>query len=690
MAVRVDFNNLWSRIDRVFRGRYEYRGRLGSGGMGLVFLVQATDLGGRLYALKVIDKHSPENSGIDVYAEIQILKALRHPGIVSIFEAMEDERYVFIIQDFIQGRTLAELRDDTSLKGMVDEEVVRLWMIDVADALAYIHSMNIVHRDIKPGNIMIDSDGSARLIDFGIARRISTLSNSSSGTTVGSAPYSPLERLEGYGDNIQTDIYAYGTTFYSLLRHRIPSVSGREINTLLTSKQSVKPYYMTAYRTMMDDVDQIRDAGIRELIRDCIDVDPRRRVSDFNTVRYRLRSIDQVSQTHEEKKSEYTRKRRLLSAVLIIGILLAGLGIVQMKRDHDHRYDRIIASADEAYAAADYALSEQAAIRAIEFDPNDVIGYITKYKAQTASAYELNDDSAYRRIISDVANDTRELPALEDDLYTATYLANAYFETGDYENAISTLSKRDDLGDDQQLLLGHALYLNGESDRASECLGNMSGDVPQKYYLEGLIAEESDPDDAIGYYQQVLESYNNGAGFSDLSRKALSQIVQIYMNSQDYEQAIDAINDATGRNAALGESLKISYMLMDCYYQSGDFSKAVSQADVLLERSQQSDVYAIKTVSLINLGSYDEALNAITAWEDAYTDDPRPHIRRVQIYDRIASTSESDADRRRTYPDFIRAYEEEERWLRSHDEINEEFLSLEAPYREAVEILEDL
>lgn len=71
MAERVDYNDLWKRINWIFQGRYEYRQKLGSGGMGLVFLVQATDLGRKMYALKVIDKKSPENRNIDLYAEIR-------------------------------------------------------------------------------------------------------------------------------------------------------------------------------------------------------------------------------------------------------------------------------------------------------------------------------------------------------------------------------------------------------------------------------------------------------------------------------------------------------------------------------------------------------------------------------------------------------------------------------------------
>ena len=682
--------NLIRRIEGVFQGRYEFQGRLGSGGMGLVFLVQARDLGRKRYALKVVDKSSPENLGVDVYTEISILKELRHPNIVGIYEALEDERFVYIVQEFVDGKSLAELRDDPRSYAAINEETVRLWMLDVADALAYLHSMGIVHRDIKPGNIMIDSDGMAKLIDFGIARRVSTLSRKKRASTVGSAPYSPLERLQGQADGFHTDIYAYGTTFYSLLRRKVPSVSGRDINTLRTGNQSIEPYYMNAYRSMMGDLENIRDEGVREVIRSCINIDPAARVKDFNTIRYRLRSMDEVQKEHSFRSREYVKQRNLLIAVLLTGILLAGLGIVQMKRDHTARYEEIIQSADEAYDTADYAAAAEYADKAIRFDPNNEAGYITKYKVMTGAAYEGNDDSKYREIITAVENDTAEYPPLADDLYTATYLANAYFETGDYAKAVSTLEKIEDPGDDQLMLLGHSYFMNGQGSNAMACLEKMGINTPQRYYLEGLITQDTDYAKAVEYYGRVLVSDAADSGLGDLRRKALSQIAQIYINRGEYDLAIERINRETEKNIALKDSMKLNQMLMDCDYQSGNYSSAAAQADEVLGKFSSAGAYAVKTSSLINLGDYSGALDTIEAWKSAFSGDERPHVQRALIYNRIAGAATTDAERKRTYPDFIRAYEEERDWLEAHGAMNAEFLSMQQPYYDAVNMMNEI
>ena len=689
MATSFNINSMWMRANTALQGRYELLGRLGKGGMGMVLLVQARDLSGRQFALKVIDKTSPENAGVDVYAEIQILKSLRHPNIVSIFEAVEDERFVYIIQDYIDGKSLAEIRDDRTV--YIDEETVRLWMVDVADALAYLHSMNIVHRDIKPGNIMINSDGMAMLIDFGIARQMATIRRRRVGSTVGSAPYSPLERLQGQADSAQTDIYAYGTTFYSLLMRKVPSVSGREINTLRTSNQSIEPYYMNAYRTMLNDLEYIRDDGIREILRGCVEIDPSRRIPDFNTIRYRLRSIDKIQETHEIQKSEYKRAKRLMAAMLVVGILLSGFGVVQMKRDHDHKFDKIIQTADSAYDSGDYKKSEETAAEAIEFDPNNETGYITRYKAETGAAYELNDNDKYSQLITDINSDISALPSLGDNLYVNTYLANAHFETGNAAEVVELLGARDDLGDDQLMLLGHALYKTGNDSEAKACLDRMSGDTPQKFYLEGLVSESAGVEEAVSCYRKVLDAEDKNNEYGELRRKALSQIAQLYMDRNMYPQAVQAITDETAANPELEQSAKLNIMLMDCYSAMKDYSKAVQQADVVIEKFGNSGAYDVKVYAQGELGDYNSALKTIEAWEEAYPADAKPHIQRVIIYNNIAGAAKTDAEMLRTYPDFIKAYEEESQWLTEHDAMTGEFHNqLDGAYYDAKRTLEEI
>ena len=131
-------------------------------------------------------------------------------------------------------------------------------------------------------------------------------------------------------------------------------------------------------------------------------------------------------------------------------------------------------------------------------------------------------------------------------------------------------------------------------------------------------------------------------------------------------------------------------MLMDCYYRSGNYADAISQADTVIAKYPNAGAYAIKCSSQAETGNYQDALNTIEKWEDDYQDDARPHIQRALIYNRIAGGADSDAERRDRYPDFIRVYEEELRWLQDHNELNDEFLRLEGSYLEAKRMLEQM
>ncbi len=685
----MNYDSLERKIEYVFQGRYDYLGRLGSGGMGTVCLVQGRDLMRGRYALKVIHKQSPENRDVDVYTEIHTLEGLRHPGIVSIYEAVEDADNVYIIQEYINGRSLVELRDDYNTVDAITEDTAMLWMIDVADALAYLHGCGIVHRDIKPGNIMVDNTGSARVIDFGLARRISTLRRSN-GVTVGSAPYSPLERLEGEADGVKTDIYAFGVTFYSLIRRKIPSVSGREINTLRTGNKSVKPYYMNAYRSMIGDLGNIRNEGLRDIIRGCVETDPLKRISDFNTIRYRLRSLNQVEAVHTEKVRTVRRFHRSMIAVLLIGIMLTGLGLVQMKRDYDHRFEDILTKAEKSFSEADYTASEQDAREAITFNPGSAAGYIAKYRAETSYAYEMNDAASYEKLISETEDDWNKLPSLKDNLNAATYLANAYFESGKPDEAAAVLDDRDDLEDDQLMLLGQAWYEIGKNKKALSCVNRISGDVPQKYYLEGLIRQDTDQGQAIEDYEKVINTEDTEGGFTDLKRKAVSQIAQIYIDRGEYSRAAGSISSAIGDNAALQNSAKLNIMMMDCLYKAGDYSSAIDQANLVTDKFSNPGAFAVKCSSQLETGDSKGALDTIYEWEQAYPEDARPHVQNAIIFNRIAGKAVTDNERMAAYPDFIRVYEQEREWLVSHNEMNDEFRSLESPYMEARNILSQM
>jgi serine/threonine protein kinase len=188
--------------------RYTNLRRVGSGGMGTVFCADDTLLG-RKVAIKV-DCHPVAISAAAhaVTAEAQTVASLEHPGIVPVhdFGTLEDGR-VWYAMKFVDGQTLAEIRDSASLPRLL--QVMR----QTCDAVAFAHSRGVVHRDLKPQNIMVGSFGETLVMDWGVARAM----GDGDAIAVGTRGYVAPEQLEGAAPDPRADVYSLGCVLRFIL-----------------------------------------------------------------------------------------------------------------------------------------------------------------------------------------------------------------------------------------------------------------------------------------------------------------------------------------------------------------------------------------------------------------------------------------------------------------------------------------
>ena len=230
-------------------GPYEIVSPLGAGGMGEVYKARDSRLN-RLVALKILlrDRVANPERRQRFVQEAQLASSLQHPHIVVIYEIGSAEGVDFISMELVRGKTLETL---IPRAGMRLNEALKI-AVQVADALAAAHAAGVIHRDLKPGNIMITEEGQAKVLDFGLAKLMETAAageidetrtqvasvKTEEGTILGSAAYMSPEQVEGKNVDARSDIFSFGAILYEMLTGKRAFSGESKMSTLAAVLQS--------------------------------------------------------------------------------------------------------------------------------------------------------------------------------------------------------------------------------------------------------------------------------------------------------------------------------------------------------------------------------------------------------------------------------------------------------------------
>ena len=220
---------------KIIGNRYQIIEKIGNGGMATVYKAKCLVLN-RYVAVKILrDEFTTDEEFIKRFnIEAQAAASLTHPNIVSVYDVGNENNLYYIVMELVKGKTLKEIIVEDGILGWKWSVKVAM---QIASALEKAHRNNIIHRDIKPHNIIITEDGVAKVTDFGIAKAVSNSTITAFGTTIGSVHYFSPEHARGGFTDAKSDLYSLGVVLYEMITGRVPFDSDTPVSVALKHMQ---------------------------------------------------------------------------------------------------------------------------------------------------------------------------------------------------------------------------------------------------------------------------------------------------------------------------------------------------------------------------------------------------------------------------------------------------------------------
>ena len=405
---------------KLLGSRYEIIEKVGNGGMATVY--KATDkILKRNVAVKILrDEFTTDEEFIKRFeVEAQSAARLTHPNIVSIYDVGKDGNLNYIVMELIQGKTLKEI--------IVEERGPLPWKwsinvaIQIASALEMAHRNNIVHRDIKPHNIIITEDGIAKVTDFGIAKAVSNSTITAFGTTIGSVHYFSPEHARGGFTDAKSDIYSLGVVMYEMVTGRVPFDADTPVSVALKHMQeepeepieinpnipsSINKIIMKAmkkdatlrYQTATEMLDDLRKS-LKNPDGDFVDdteYDMSAKTQKINTDMYENRGTSSSRKNENNKKENkfisFIKNHKLISSligiILLFAISLGGtLGFLNITSPAEVEVPNVVGKSKEEAKQIIEDLKLVYEVGKEEYDKDVPEGHIISQKTET----DIND-----------------------------------------------------------------------------------------------------------------------------------------------------------------------------------------------------------------------------------------------------------------------------------------------------------
>lgn len=639
-------------MTEAFNSTYEIKSMIGQGGMSTVYRAEQKRLH-TYWAVKEVRKE--QGAHFDFLAESNILKRLQHPTLPRIVDIFEDEDKILIVEDLVEGITLEEV---LRRQKKVGEEQGLVWFKELCGVLGYLHDQQpnpIIYRDMKPSNIMLQPNGSLKLIDFGIAREYKQGSGGDT-THIGTEGYAAPEQFGSAQTDARTDIYALGVTMYHILTGKSPYEP---------------PYQFVPACRLVPELSH----GMEYILGRCVQPEPDARYQSIGELQNDLEHIYRFDKAWKH----YIMARRIRIAVVAvlfvvsIGLMAGGQKVMALEKEQ--QFTDLLSQANELYRS----------------DPDGAFDLLDAAKTLYPDRIEPDRQRTYALFLNGkwqecIDSAQRTLTTYGMDQQTRLTMASAQFELGQYRQAAEGFAQGEDLSVEH--LRDYAVCLGrlGELSQAEQILESMAGkgarpDVTQYVQGEMYLAKQEyvlAEDAFLGVLEETEELSLLRRCYISLGDVYRDCTILTYTNASPIERPAErsiailskaVAKDGFGYDSVLWEMLGLAYF--EAYHsEEQPPEEYLGQAAQCFERVIQlgvtndylyTNLYAI----YYELQDFDSAEQALGSYEQMFPESYMPHALRGML---IITQENQKEQQNRDYTAALAEYELAGAMLRNTDD----------------------
>lgn len=592
---------------KLLSNRYEMLEKIGNGGMATVYKAMDRVLK-RYVAVKILrDEFTTDQEFIRRFeAEAQSAARLTHPNIVSIYDVGVEDNLYYIVMELIQGKTLKEI--------IVEEQGPLPWKwsvnvaIQIASALEMAHRNSIIHRDIKPHNIIITEDGIAKVTDFGIAKAVSNSTITAFGTTIGSVHYFSPEHARGGFTDAKSDIYSLGVVMYEMVTGKVPFDADTPVSIALKHMQEEPEEPISLNPNLPVAINKIilkalkKDATLRyqtstEMLKD-LKAALKNPSGDFveeleydPTAATQKIDIDKLKHTRGEKKEnkfkKFIKNHKLLSGFVILVLLFiislsATLGILSATKPKEVAMPNVV------------GLLKEEAQQKIE-EAKLKFEYEEEYNKDVEEGYVISQDPIYREKYNKVKEGTTVKVKVSKGQEKAVVPKVVGMKEEDALKAIEQAKLKVEIEEEESKKVEEGYVISQETDANTEVFAgdvlkiHVSTGVKQAVVTSVIGKKEDDAKkelEALGFTVTVITSEDNSKDNGVVLKQSIEAGKKV-----DADSAITiTVNNY--------EAPKDARILIDVKSITGGYSKEETKKENNTNNSNQSASVA-KNVDIV-------------------------------------------------------------------------------------------